>query len=102
MALYVGETTRIKSTAEDFDANPITGTMSVSVKVTIWRKSDSSIVKQDETMTWDSTHKYWYYDWDTNAATPIAAGAYIAQVVYTGLGYVTWEYSTIRFKAKLV
>lgn len=101
MGLFVGETTRIKSTANDFDDNPITDQDASSVKVTIWRKSDNVVIKTDENLTWDSTHEYWYYDWDTNTATPIAAGAYVAQVTYTGVNYVTWEYKTIRFKAKL-
>lgn len=102
MTLYVGETTRVKSTAKDFDDVSITDADNVAVVVTIWRKSDNVIVKLNEALTWDSEHEYWFYDWDTNVATPISAGTYVAQVVYTGITYVTWEYKQIKFKAKLI
>lgn len=102
MTLYVGETTRIRSTANDFDDNPLTDADVTSVKLDVTRKSDSAVILSNITMTWDSTHEYWYYDWVTNTATPIAAGAYRAKVTYFGLNFETWEFKDLRFKANPV
>lgn len=95
MALYAGETTRIKSTGLDFDGTSLTNLNVNIASVVIKNKLDSTTVATAN-MAWDTTHAYWYYDWDT---TSVDSGAYRAKVTFTGAGFSTWEYIDIRLKA---
>jgi hypothetical protein len=95
MALYVGETTRIKSEGTDFDGEPLTDTNVTSATLTVVLKSDLSVVVDEEDMTYDDDLEYWYYDWDTSGQD---AGAYKARVTYLGATFETWEFKDFRLR----
>lgn len=101
MTLYVGETTRIQTTATDFEGAPLTNLNVTQALVTIWRKSDNVIVLNAANMTYDSDTGAWHYDWQTGA-TPQSAGSYLAKCFLAGVDFETWEYKTFRLVANPV
>lgn len=99
MALYAGETTRIRSSAQDFEENDLTNVEVLSATVTIWRKSDDTMVLAPTTMDFDSDGNFWYYDWSTGGATPIESGTYLAKIRLIGATFDSWEYKRFKLQA---
>lgn len=99
MALYVGETVRVKSSGTNLDeSSPLTDTDVESVEVTIY-DSAGDVVVGPESLTYDSTDVEWYYDWDTEGE---AAGSYRAKVIYHGVTFIGWEFIRIRLRSNPV
>jgi hypothetical protein len=99
MTLYAGETTRITSTAEDFDGTPLTDANVSSATVTIYKKSDNSIILPTANMVYSDDDAQWFYDWDTDA---VSSGTYLAKVRLVGATFDTWEFKRFRLSTNPV
>ena len=94
MALYAGETVRVKSEITDFNGVAITPDDVTEATITIYDTA-GDVVIDAAPLTYDTTYTYWYYDWDTVVGTE---GAYRAKVRFVGAAYDTWEYITVRLR----
>lgn len=96
MALYVGEIFRVISRFDDFNGAAITDASDATVVVDIFNDADTKVVEA-QTMAWDATGNsdgpYWYYSWDTAAAT---AGKYKSRATATGTGLKTFAFGDIK------
>lgn len=101
MPLYTGETTRIQTSATDYNGVTLDDDNVETALVTIYRKSDNEIIVQEASMAWDPVNGVFYYDWQTGA-TPQAAGTYLAKVYLAGIDYETWEYKRFKLLANPV
>ena len=92
MALYDGETIRIKATVTDFDGNPVTPTEISSAVVSLYDDLNNYVF-QNVALSWNSTLNYFYYDWQD--ALP---GTFTSLCVFTGFGYEVFDYGSVRVK----
>jgi len=80
---YAGTKVRIISRITDYDGNPITGSMGVTVTLDVFDPSKAKIVDA-EAMTWSATGNtkgpYWFFDWQS----PDTPGSYRSKVTATG------------------
>ena len=96
MALYAGETVRIRLEATDYDGTTPLTDADVDAFVTIWDR-DGSTVLVDAAMTWapdDPEGPAWHHDWDT----PATAGSYRAKLAVGAGTRTSWEFKTIRLR----
>ena len=96
MAIYDGETSRIKVTVTDFNDEPVTSAQVVSATVSLY-DTLSNYAFQDEDLTWDATEQYWYYDWQN--ALP---GSWTSVATFTGASFEVFDYGRVRVKPKKV
>lgn len=99
MTLYAGETTRITTTATDFDGEALTDDNVSSATVTIYKKADNTVVLPTTPMTYDTVDEQWFYDWDTDL---ISSGTYLAKVRLIGATFDTWEFKRFRLSTNPV
>lgn len=92
MAIYDGETVRIKATLIDFNDQPVGPTQVTSAKVSLY-DSSFNYAFQNVDLTWNSVDSYWYYDWP--AALP---GTWKSICTFEGPGFEAFEYGTVRVK----
>jgi hypothetical protein len=96
---FAGETVRVRSKITDYDGKAVTDADAVTVTLDIWTPGKTHFAGP-LTMTWETVHKYWYYDWVTNdgAATPTAfpIGTYRSRVTVEGGGKDAWQFGRIK------
>lgn len=101
MPLYTGETTRIQTSATDYNGEALTDENVDTALVNIYRKADNALIVADAAMSYDPDEGVFYYDWQTGA-TPQDPGSYFAKVYLAGDDYETWEYVRFRLLANPV
>lgn len=101
MAIYAGETIRIKVTATDYDGEAITGEAATPPTGTVELYDADGAQYLAEDLAWESTKTYWFYDWDTVTGD---VGTYKIRARFIGVGdvYDTWEYGRIQVKTNPV
>lgn len=100
MALYDGETARVKVTATDFNDKPVTDTDVVSATLLLLDTAGNYVPLSSGAtpagtvaLTYDSNLAYWYYDWQN--ALP---GTFTSIATFTGTDFEVFEYGTVRIK----
>lgn len=87
--LFDGNTARIKSTATDFDDQPLTNLNVISAIVNLYDNL-GNYVFTNQAMTWNPTFSYWFFDWQD--ALP---GTFTAEAVFSGSGYEVSDYGIV-------
>jgi len=92
MAIYDGETVRLKATVTDFNGASVDNTGVTGAKVSLYDPS-GNYVFQNQDLTYNSVDGYWYFDWQE--ALP---GTFTSLYVFEGSQFEVFEYGTIRVK----
>lgn len=96
MALYVGETVRIRTTVTDPTTNE--GVVPTSMQISIWPPDpEAGPLVDGVAMTQVGTTNVYEYIWNTNSVTD--PGRYLYKTVASGAQYSHWEYGTVTLSA---
>ena len=92
MAIYSGETIRIRTSATDFEGLTLTNDDVTAAEITFYDQAGDP-VHGPAVMQYDSGNVRWFYDWNT---TGMSGGQYRIKVRLTGLLFDSWEYARVR------
>jgi hypothetical protein len=97
VAIYAGETIRLKTSAVNLDSSAaLTSADVTSATINIY--NSLGVLVQTATMSYDTVNVLWFYDWQTGGATPQSAGAYRAKFTLAGVAFTAFEFLRFRLK----